>query len=106
MLNKGGNVSFENGKINDQLMPAYQGMVHYFYGQNYLTINNSEIYTCPDEFYKELDTAPSTTPIPLSHCSNNTHGLTNNSCCFDRINLVMGRSGYAKYPCKSMRFCA
>ena len=65
MLNKGGNVSFENGKINDQLMPAYQGMVHYFYGQNYLTINNSEIYTCPDEFYKMLEPPPAP---PLYPC--------------------------------------
>ena len=48
LLNNGGGVIFENGTLNDMVMPAYMGMVHYYYGANTLTVNNSEIYTCSD----------------------------------------------------------
>ena len=44
----GGGVIFENGTINDSVLPAFLGIVHNYYGANTLTVNNSEIYTCSD----------------------------------------------------------
>ena len=48
ILNNGGGVIFENGTINDSVLPAFLGIVHNYYGANTLTVNNSEIYTCSD----------------------------------------------------------
>ncbi len=62
ILNDGGGLRLENSTINDERLPAFNGIAHYFYGANYLTINNSEIYTCRDTFYK--DEPPTPLPFP------------------------------------------
>jgi len=50
ILNEGGGIQFENGTINDAVIPAYVGMVHWYFGANTLTINSSELYTCSNSF--------------------------------------------------------
>jgi hypothetical protein len=62
LLNNGGGVIFENGTLNDMVMPAYMGMVHYFFGANTLTINNSEIYTCSDPMCYSVLVFPAAPP--------------------------------------------
>jgi hypothetical protein len=70
MLNNRGNVTFENGTINDRQDVAYMGIAHVYDAitNNQLWVNSSEVYTCNDSqcstiYLVPIGALPPTPPV-------------------------------------------